>query len=357
MANRERTLNNAGALIEVHDLVKHFPLRQASMGRAGTVRAVEGVSFSVPRGETVALVGESGSGKSTIGRLLLRLYEPTSGKVVFDGVDLGTLSRRGLSAFRRRMQMIFQDPFASLNPHMRIRTMLEEALRIHGIGANAGARQERIEALLSLVGLPTAFADRYPHEFSGGQRQRLGIARALAVEPEFIVADEAISALDVSNQAQIINVLLSLKAQHGLTLLFISHNLAVVRNIADTVVVMYLGRVMEIAPARMLFSSPGHPYTRALLSAVPIPDPERPVSRVMLRGDIPSPINPPSGCVFRTRCHHAVDACAEARPPLLERVPGQSVACIRYEELRRGAQAPAPPPAPQRESAIAGQGE
>jgi oligopeptide/dipeptide ABC transporter ATP-binding protein len=326
-------LNNADVLIQAENLVKNFPVQKGSFTRAETVHAVQDVSFAIPRGATVALVGESGSGKSTVGRLLLRLQVPTSGKILFDNVDLSTLSRRTLPIFRRRMQMVFQDPFASLNPHMRVSKMLDEPLRIHGIGSNATRRRERVEALLDLVGLPTAFIDRYPHEFSGGQRQRLAIARALAVEPEFIVADEAISALDVSNQAQIINLLVTLKSEQNLTLLFISHNLAVVQNIADTVVVMYLGKVMEIAPTSTLFAQPWHPYTQALLSAVPIPDPERSINRVVLSGDIPSPINPPSGCVFRTRCPHAIADCAQVRPALQELRPGRHIACIRHGDL------------------------
>jgi oligopeptide/dipeptide ABC transporter ATP-binding protein len=320
-------------LVVVEHLVKRYRVAAGAFGREGDVRAVDDLGFSIARGEVLALVGESGSGKSTVGRLLLRLLEPTSGRIVFDGIDLSTLSRARLRACRRRMQMIFQDPFASLNPHMRVRTMLQEALTIHGIGNSREERSARIESLLHAVGLPPSVADRFPHEFSGGQRQRLGIARALAVEPEFIVADEPISALDVSNQAQIMNVLLALKEQRGLTLLFISHNLAVVQNIADTVAVMYLGHLMEIAPAAALFDRPGHPYTTALLAAIPIPDPTRARNRLVLTGDVPNPASPPSGCVFRTRCPYAVSACATELPSLREVKAGHRVACIRHEAI------------------------
>jgi oligopeptide transport system ATP-binding protein len=319
--------------IELHELRKSYVAKGGLFSSAGAVKAVDGVSLTISRGEVFALVGESGSGKSTVGKLLLRLEEPTSGGIRFDGTDLLALPRKQLRTFRRRMQMIFQDPFASLNPHMRVNEMLEEALVIHGIGKSRAERRKRVAALLSAVGLSPAFADRYPHEFSGGQRQRLGIARALAVEPEFIVADEAVSALDVSNQAQIVNILMDLKRDFGLTLLFISHNLAVVQNIADTVAVMYLGRLMEIAPAREIFTRAGHPYTAALLSAIPIPEPKLERKRIILHGDIPSPLNPPSGCVFRTRCPYAIDDCAKAVPAMREVSPGHQVACIRHDDI------------------------
>ena len=319
--------------IELHQLRKTYAVDAGLLRPAGKVRAVDGVSFTIQRGEVFALVGESGSGKSTVGKLLLRLEEASSGSIMFDGTDLFALSKRDLRTFRRRMQMIFQDPFSSLNPHMRVQEMLEEALVIHGIGENRGARRERVASLLSTVGLTPAFADRYPHEFSGGQRQRLSIARALAVQPEFIVADEAVSALDVSNQAEIVNVLIDLKRDFGLTLLFISHNMAVVQNIADTVAVMYLGRLMEIAPTRELFTRPRHPYTAALLSAVPIPELNLDRKRILLQGDIPSPLTPPSGCVFRTRCPHATDRCVQEVPTVREVSLSHWVACIRDDEL------------------------
>lgn len=321
------------ALVDVQNLGKRFPVGNRLLGRHAEVRAAEGISFRIARGELLALVGESGSGKSTVGRMLLRLMEPSAGRVVFDGTDLSTLSRRQLRAFRKRMQMIFQDPFASLNPHMRVRDMLQEALAIHGIGSGRVERAARIAALLESVGLSPEFAGRFPHEFSGGQRQRLVIARALAVNPEFIVADEAISALDVSNQAQVMNLLLDLKERDGLTLLFISHNLAVVKNIADSVAVMYLGRLMELSPAEHLFGRPAHPYTAALLAAVPVPEPGAAAGRIVLQGDIPSPIAPPTGCVFRTRCPHAAPRCASEVPALRSIGDGRQVACIRYEEI------------------------
>jgi peptide/nickel transport system ATP-binding protein len=277
----------------------------------------------------LGLVGESGSGKSTVGRLVLRLQEADSGQVFFDGVDLGALSRSALRRMRRRMQIVFQDPYSSLNPYLRVREVLTEAFVIHRIGRDRRDRSARAEHLLDLVGLPAVFADRYPHELSGGQRQRVAIARALAVEPELLVADEAVSALDVSNQAQIINVLQDLRGRLGLSMLFISHNLAVVQNIADTVAVLYLGRIMEIAPSAALFTSPRHPYTAALLASVSIPDPDAKRRRTILTGEIPSPINPPSGCVFRTRCPVALPACADTVPEL--RCSGQDryAACTR----------------------------
>jgi oligopeptide/dipeptide ABC transporter ATP-binding protein len=316
------------ALLEVEELKKFFPIRGGVLNRVvNHVKAVNGVSFTVARGEVVGLVGESGSGKTTVGRTLLRLEEPTSGTVRFDGTDITGLDRQGMRRFRKRMQIIFQDPYASLNPREKIRTLIGHALSLHNVGTPAD-REDRIVRLLEQVGLSADYLDRFPHEFSGGQRQRIGIARALAVEPEFVVADEPVSALDVSIQAQVINLLDDLKDQFDLTMLFIAHDLAVVEHICDRVIVMYLGRIMEVAPSRRLYSVPVHPYTKALLSAVPIPEPGRRRERILLKGDIPSPIDPPSGCVFRTRCPRAIPDCAKVVPTLTEAAPGHYVACI-----------------------------
>ena len=322
-------------LIQIRNLSKRFPIRSGIFSARESLRAVDDVSFTIGRGEVFGLVGESGSGKSTIGKLLMRFEEPSGGSIVFDGTDLGSLSKSGLRAIRKRMQMVFQDSASSLNPHLRIGKMLEEALLLHCLERGASGRRERIQALLASVGLPAVAVDNFPHEFSGGQRQRLGIARALSVEPDFIVADEAVSALDVSTQAQIINLLIELKSKLGLTVLFISHNLAVVQNIADTVAVMYLGRLMEIAPTRQLFERPQHPYTAALISAVPVPDPSVQRQRIILSGEIPSPITPPSGCPFRTRCPYAIAVCAEAVPQLRAVGPEHQIACIR-DDLQPG---------------------
>jgi len=314
-------------LLRVDGLVKHFPIHGGVFNRVvGHVKAVDGVSFSVKRGEVVGLVGESGSGKTTAGRLVLRLEEATAGRVAFDGTDVLQLSREPLRRFRKRMQLVFQDPYASLNPRENVRDVLSHALALHGIGTRAD-RADRMVALLEQVGLGADHLDRFPHEFSGGQRQRIVIARALAVEPEFLVADEPVSALDVSIQAQVINLLEDLRARFGLTMLFIAHDLAVVEHICDRVIVMYLGKVMEIADASALYARPAHPYTQALLSAVPVPDPSRRRGRVALKGDIPSPVTPPSGCVFRTRCPRAEAVCADAAPPLREIAPGHVSAC------------------------------
>jgi peptide/nickel transport system ATP-binding protein len=295
------------------------------------VRAVDDVSFEIHRGETLGLVGESGSGKSTIGRTVLRLLERTSGEVRYRGEDTAGFSGERMRRLRSQLQIIFQDPYASLNPKMRIGAILAEALSTHGLHKGAAAREKRIAELLETVGLRPEHASRFPHEFSGGQRQRIGIARALAVEPEFIVADEPLSALDVSIQAQVINLLGDLRERLQLTMLFISHDLDVVEYLCDRVVVLYLGKVMEVAPTAALFARPLHPYTRALLAASPKPDPLAPTEHVALRGDIPSPIAPPSGCVFRTRCPHAIDLCAQTVPPLEERAPGHFSACIRED--------------------------
>jgi oligopeptide/dipeptide ABC transporter ATP-binding protein len=304
------------ALLQVKDLKKYFPIRGGILNRVvNNVQAVNDVTFDVRKGEVVGLVGESGSGKTTVGRTLLRLEEATSGSVTFGGTDILTLPKEDMRKFRKRMQIIFQDPYASLNPREKIRTVIGHALAQHQIGT-PDDREDRIVRLLEQVGLSADYMDRFPHEFSGGQRQRIGIARALAVDPEFVVADEPVSALDVSIQAQVINLLDDLKDALNLTMLFIAHDLAVVEHICDRVIVMYLGRIMEIAPASTLYSAPNHPYTQALLSAIPIPKPGRKRSRVVLKGDIPSPINPPSGCVFRTRCPRAIGDCAIIVPAL-----------------------------------------
>ncbi|WP_343717194.1 ABC transporter ATP-binding protein [Inquilinus sp.] len=321
----------AEPLLAVRGLAKHFG--PGAFGRGPLVRALDDIHFEVGRGEVVGLVGESGSGKTTIGRSVLRLIEPTAGEVVFDGRDLTKLSGSEMRRQRRRMQYIFQDPFASLSPRMTIGEILTEGLAIQGIGTGR-ERLAKARAALEAVELPADAVERYAHEFSGGQRQRIGIARALALEPEFLVADEPVSALDVSVQAQIVNLLRDLQLRLGLTMLFISHDLAVVEYICDRVIVMYLGRIMEIAPSDRLYAAPKHPYTRALLSAIPEPDPDRPRQRQILTGDIPSPASPPSGCVFRTRCPHAVEACAREVPRLEEVEPGHFKACIRQDVSR-----------------------
>ncbi len=318
----------AEALLEVKDLVKHFPTKSKGMfsKRTGVVKAVDGVSFSIQRGETLGLVGESGCGKSTTGRLILRLIEPTSGEVAFDGTDVRGLGKRDLRALRREMQIVFQDPYASLNPRMTVGQIVGEPLDVHGV-PNGGGKQQRIQELLDVVGLSAYHASRYPHEFSGGQRQRIGIARALAVNPKLIVCDEPVSALDVSIQAQVINLLQDLQANLGLTYLFIAHDLSVVKHISDRVAVMYLGRLVELASKEALYRSPMHPYTQALLSAVPVPDPERKKHRILLEGEIPSPINPPSGCRFHPRCPHAQEICSAEDPAFTEIETGHFVAC------------------------------
>ncbi|HEU4434563.1 MAG TPA: dipeptide ABC transporter ATP-binding protein [Pyrinomonadaceae bacterium] len=311
-------------LVSVRGLVKHFPVE----GSDDVVRAVDGVTFQIFAGETLGLVGESGCGKSTVGRCLLRLIEPTAGEVNFEGRDILALAKRELRQIRREMQIIFQDPYASLNPRMKIGDIVAEPLVIHNQGTKS-ERRERVAQLLRRVGLDPDYMDRYAHEFSGGQRQRIGVARTLALNPKLIVADEPVSALDVSVQAQVVNLLQELQEEFRLTYLFISHGLAVVEHISTRVAVMYLGRIVEIAPADELYAQPLHPYTQALLSAIPIPDPRQKRKRIILQGDVPTPINPPSGCRFRTRCPIAIEDCAHIDPELREVSPGHAVACIR----------------------------
>lgn len=323
MADRE-------VLLKVENLVKHFPIKKGVVFQrtVGAVHAVDDVSFDIFRGETLGLVGESGCGKSTTGRTILQLHRPTSGKVLFEGVDLAKLKGETLRKKRRDIQMIFQDPYASLNPRMTIGKIIGEPMEIHRTYSGA-ARERRVQELLALVGLNPAFVNRYPHEFSGGQRQRIGVARALALEPKLIVCDEPISALDVSIQAQVVNLLEDLQKELDLTYLFIAHDLSMVRHISDRIAVMYLGIIVELADRNELYKNPVHPYSQALLSAVPYPDPfiEETRERIILEGDVPSPINPPSGCRFRTRCPYAEDICARERPALSEVAPGHFCAC------------------------------
>jgi oligopeptide transport system ATP-binding protein len=312
------------ALLEVRNLAMHF-----RVGRHQAARAVDGVSFSIGRGETLGLVGESGCGKTTVGRSIIRLYDPTAGEIVFDGTDLAHLSQREMLPFRRRMQMIFQDPYASLNPRMTVGDIVMEPMTIHSLHAPR-ERRERARELLRTVGLNSEHANRYPHEFSGGQRQRIGIARSLAASPEFIVCDEPISALDVSIQAQIVNTLEDLQKEFSLTYLFIAHDLSMVKHISDRIAVMYLGTMVEIAGSNELYTRPLHPYTEALLSAIPVPDPDRADERrrIPLEGEIPNPINPPPGCKFHTRCRYAESRCREVVPELTDRGNGHYCACL-----------------------------
>jgi len=313
-------------ILEVKNLKKHF-----SMGKGSVLKAVDDVSFAIKRGETFGLVGESGCGKSTTGRTIIKLYEATEGQVLFNGKDVHKMQGRELKDFNRKMQMIFQDPYASLNPRMTVGDIIGEGIDIHGL-MKGRERQERIFDLLKTVGLNAEHAGRFPHEFSGGQRQRIGIARALAIEPEFIIADEPISALDVSIQAQVVNLMKRLQNERGLTYLFIAHDLAMVKHISDRIGVMYLGALVEVAESNELYRKPLHPYTEALLSAIPIPDPEieRTRERIILEGDVPSPVNPPSGCRFRTRCPKAMPECANTVPTLKEVEPEHFVACLLY---------------------------
>jgi peptide/nickel transport system ATP-binding protein len=315
-------------LLEVRDLKKHFPLKTGFLGGArGFVLAVDGISFEIRKGETLALVGESGCGKSTVGRAILRLFDVTSGEVLLDGRRIDGLSASELRPLRRRMQVVFQDPFSSLNPRMRVRDILAEPIRNFDLANSEAEIDEKVAKLMDLVRLPRDAIGRWPHEFSGGQRQRIGIARALAAEPDLIVCDEAVSALDVSVKAQIVNLLQDLQKQLGLALLFISHDLAIVEHMTHRVAVMYLGKIVEMAPKRAIFASPRHPYTQALLSAVPVADPDAARQRMILKGDVPSPIKPPSGCRFHTRCPHVMDRCRREEPALKQDTPGHSAAC------------------------------
>ena len=322
-------------LLQLRDLKKHFRLPAAPFTEAPILRAVDGVDLELMQGETLGLVGESGCGKSTLARTVIRLHDPTSGSIVFDGEDVGALPERRLNKFRRRVQMIFQDPYASLNPRMSVGELIAEPLEISGIGTAAG-RRARVSKLLDRVGLPSDAAARFAHEFSGGQRQRIGIARAIALEPDLVICDEPISALDVSVQAQVVNMLEDLQEELGLTYLFITHDLSMVRHISDRIGVMYLGKIVELAPSADLYHRPSHPYTRALLSAIPVPDPSVTRSVEPVQGEIPSPIDIPSGCRFRTRCPLATELCARAEPPLIDIGGGHVSACHFARELADG---------------------
>lgn len=322
-------------LLEVKNLKKHF-----TVGKGEVLKAVNDVSFEIYRGETLGLVGESGCGKSTTGRTIIRLYHATEGEVLYEGENVHKISGRNIKKFNRKIQMIFQDPYASLNPRMTVEDIIAEGMDIHGL-YRGKERQKRVHELLETVGLSKEHAVRFPHEFSGGQRQRIGIARALAVDPDFIIADEPISALDVSIQAQVVNLMQKLQKEHGLTYLFIAHDLSMVKHISDRIGVMYLGGMMELAESEELYEHPLHPYTQALLSSIPVPDPEieETRERVILQGDVPSPVNPPSGCVFRTRCPEAMDICSQVKPGWQEARPGHFVACHLYDEIENGGKA------------------
>lgn len=327
----ERRVALAPELVTIRNLKMHFPVTEGALfsKEVAHVRAVDGISFTIRKGETLGLVGESGCGKTTTGRCILRLEHPTGGEILFDGKNLVDLNQKSMRALRQKIQVIFQDPYSSLNPRMKIGDIISEPMKVHGTEPNKAAREARVTELLRLCGLDPRFADRYPHEMSGGQRQRVGIARALSVRPEFIICDEAISALDVSIQAQIINLLEDLREQFGLTYLFIAHDLSVVRHLCHRVAVMYLGKIVELAACDELYSNPLHPYTQALLAAVPVPDPdlERARAHRIVKGEVPSPMNPPKGCVFHPRCPLAVDSCAKDVPEFRELRPGHWVAC------------------------------
>jgi len=317
-----------GNLLEVRGLKKHFPIRRGVFSRvSGYVRAVDGVDLTLRRGETLGLVGESGSGKTTTGRCILRLMEPTGGSIRFEGEDLLSLSPSGMRKMRREMQVIFQDPYGSLNPRMKVGSIVGEPLAIHRI-ARGAEREDQVRELLKRVGLEPSAMGRYPHEFSGGQRQRIGIARALALRPKLIICDEPVSALDVSIQAQVVNLLMDLQEEFSLTYLFIAHDLSVVEHISDRVAVMYLGKIVEVADAATLYRDPKHPYTKALLSAIPVPDPESRPRRILLKGDLPSPASPPTGCAFHPRCPVAVESCSREEPPLLDLGGGHQASCL-----------------------------
>ncbi|WP_421383944.1 ABC transporter ATP-binding protein [Bacillus salacetis] len=319
-------------LLKVEGLKKHFPITGGILGRpVNHVKAVDGVSFQVKKGETLGIVGESGCGKSTTGRMLMRLIDPSEGKVTFEDKELTSLSKAEMRKIRRDIQMVFQDPYASLNPRHTVEKILEEPLIVHGIGS-AKERKKKVHELLEIVGLSSYHAKRYPHQFSGGQRQRIGIARALMTQPKLIIADEPVSALDVSIQAQVLNLMKELQEEFDLTYIFIAHDLGVVRHISDRVGVMYLGRMVELSESENLYEKPLHPYTQALLSAVPIPDPAFERETILLQGDIPSPSNPPAGCAFHTRCPHAMDICKSKTPEFQEHLPGHYVACHLYED-------------------------
>jgi oligopeptide/dipeptide ABC transporter ATP-binding protein len=327
MLEAPRDLPEDETLLEARGLKKTFPVKSGLLGRTtGVLRAVDGIDLAIRKGETLGLVGESGCGKTTLGRTLLRLVEPSAGSIYFDGREITRLPQEPMRRLRREMQMIFQDPYSSLNPRMRVGPMIEEGMLVHGLG-NRKERRDRVVELLEVVGLGPDAAGRYPHEFSGGQRQRIGIARALALLPKLVIADEPVSALDVSIQAQILNLMMDLQASFGLTYLLISHDLRVVEHMSDRVCVMYLGKIVEIAPSASLYSNPCHPYTEALLAAVPVPDPKRKSPSGGVRGDVPSPLAPPPGCCFHPRCPHRMEDCARAVPSLREIGPGHFVAC------------------------------